>query len=79
MADGTGYVYGDGDRFPRVGPKDKFHWRVKQGTAIPYWSLYNGNKEIGLEVYPIHEVGDRPDYLNQMLEGLNNGYAIKAS
>jgi hypothetical protein len=71
MVNQPGYLYGTGDPFPRVGPKDKWHWRAEDGIAIPRWVLYNGNKEIGLELYATHESIDVPDLLAQTLTGLN--------
>jgi hypothetical protein len=68
----SGYLYGTGDPHPRVGPKDKWHWRAQDGVKIAYWSLYAGTKEMGLHIFPIHEAQDWPDLLNQMLTGLNN-------
>lgn len=67
-----GYLFGLGETHPRVGPKLAYHWKAQIGTALPYWSLYNGTQEIGLHVFPIHETQDWPDLLNQMLKGLNN-------
>lgn len=77
MINQAGYLYGSGDQFPRVGPADKYHWRAKEGVVIPRWVLYRGNKEVGLELYALHECMDVPDIIYQMLEGLNNGYSIR--
>lgn len=75
---GPGYLYGSGDQFPRVGPKEQFHWVAEQGIALPRWILYRGTKNLGIELYATNEVHDIPDLLNQMLTGLNSGYSIKA-
>jgi hypothetical protein len=71
--DQPGYLYGTGDQHPRVGPKDKFHWRALEGITMPRWVLFNGNKEIGLELYATHEMIDVSDVIFQMLTGLNDG------
>lgn len=68
----AGYLYGTGDPFPRIGPKETYHWRAQDGIKVPYWSLWNGDKELGLHVFAIHEMQDWPDLLCQLLKGLNH-------
>lgn len=69
-----GYLWGSNQDEPIiVGPHNKWHFRAQEGVKLPYWSLWNGGKEIGLHIFPIHEMKDWPDVLYQMLSGLNRG------
>lgn len=75
VASQPGYLWGLNEDEPTIiGPIDKFHWRAQTGIRVPYWSLWNKDREIGLHTFPIHENQDWPDILFQTLTGLNSGY-----
>jgi hypothetical protein len=66
-----GYLWGFNSGEPTiVGNTNTWHWRAQAGVTLPYWALWNGSNEVGIELYPIHEAQDWPNLLQLMLEGL---------
>jgi len=66
----AGYLWGTGGQVDIVGDPESWHWRASEGAVIANWSLWYGNREIGLTTYPTNETRDWPDLLFQMVLGL---------
>lgn len=66
----AGYLWGEGQNVDIIGDVRGWHFKATAGKAIAYWSLWYGNREVGLSCFPTNEVKDWTDLLYQMLAGL---------